>query len=71
MRTCVTPSTDYSHLSWAQAALMVTVCSPPHPASATVAGRGPFELPLEPGPFLSAHFTLVALGPPRELEQGY
>lgn len=58
------PSTDCSHLSRAEPALMVTLCSPPHPASALAAGRGPFELPLEPWVFPTCPFSHRLWGSP-------
>lgn len=64
MRTCVMLSTDYSHLSRAQPALMVTLCSPPHPASA---GRGPFELPREPWVFPTCPFHTRSFGVPQRI----
>lgn len=71
MRTCVIPSTDLSHLSRAQPALMITLCSLSYPASAGVDGRGPFELPQEPWVFPTCPFHTCSFGSPlKELEQG-
>lgn len=64
MRTCVMPSTDLSHLSRAQPALKITLCSLLHPASAGVVGRDPFELPRELWVFPTSPFHTCSFGSP-------
>lgn len=62
MRTCVMPSADCSHLSRAEPALMVTLCSPPHPALLWLLEGGPLNSLRSLGSFLPAHFHTRGYG---------